>query len=73
MSVLINAWPIGIGISLAVMGPVAELAGWRWGIASSAILAVIGLAIVATLYRPPATVVGSASARRLQPASESTC
>jgi len=62
MSVLINAWPIGIGISLAVIGPVSELAGWRWGIASSAIFAMIGLAIVATLYRPPAAVAGSASA-----------
>ena len=62
MSVLINAWPIGIGISLAVIGPVGELAGWRWGIASSAIFAMIGLAIVATFYRPPAAVAGSASA-----------
>ena len=62
MSVLINAWPIGIGISLAVIGPVGELVGWRWGIASSAIFAVIGLAIVATFYRPPAALAGSASA-----------
>ena len=62
MSVLINAWPIGIGISLAVIGPVGELAGWRWGIASSAGFAMIGLAIVATFYRPPAAVAGSASA-----------
>ena len=61
MSVLINAWPIGIGISLAVVGPVGELAGWRWGIASSAIFAMIGLAIVATFYRPP-VAAGSASA-----------
>jgi predicted MFS family arabinose efflux permease len=62
MSVLLNAWPIGIGISLAVIGPVGELAGWRWGIASSAIFAMIGLAIVATFYRPPAAFAGSASA-----------
>jgi len=61
MSVLINAWPIGIGISLAVIGPLGELAGWRWGIASSAIFAMIGLAIVATLYRPRAAAADSAS------------
>lgn len=62
MSVLINAWPIGIGISLAVIGPLAELAGWRWGIASSAIFAMIGLIVVATFYRPPSAVEGSTSA-----------
>jgi predicted MFS family arabinose efflux permease len=62
MSVLINAWPIGIGISLAVIGPLGELAGWRWGVASSAIFAMIGLAVVATFYRPPAAAAGSTSA-----------
>jgi predicted MFS family arabinose efflux permease len=62
MSVLINAWPIGIGISLAVIGPLGELVGWRWGVASSAIFAMIGLAVVATFYRPPAAAAGSTSA-----------
>jgi len=60
MSVLINSWPIGIGISLAVVGPLGELAGWRWGVASSALFATIGLAVVATLYRP--TAAGGSSA-----------
>ena len=62
MSVLINAWPIGIGISLAVIGPLGELAGWRWGVASSALFAMIGLAVVATFYRPPVAAVGFTSA-----------
>ncbi len=35
MSVLINSWPIGIGIALLVIGPLGEAAGWRWGAASS--------------------------------------
>jgi predicted MFS family arabinose efflux permease len=59
MSVLINSWPIGIGISLAVIGPLGALAGWRQGVASSALFASIGLAVVATLYRPPETLAGS--------------
>ena len=59
MSVLINAWPIGIGISLVVIGPLGEFAGWRSGVASSALFAVIGLAVVATLYRPPVQSAGS--------------
>ncbi|MEO6745918.1 MAG: MFS transporter [Caldimonas sp.] len=53
MSVLINAWPIGIGIALLVIGPLAEAAGWRWGVASSAAFALFGLALVAALYRAP--------------------
>ena len=53
MSVLINAWPIGIGIALLVIGPLAEAAGWRWGVASSAGFALIGLALVAAVYRAP--------------------
>jgi predicted MFS family arabinose efflux permease len=61
MSVLINSWPIGIGISLAVIGPLGALAGWRQGVASSALFASIGLAVVATLYRPPETLAGSAA------------
>jgi MFS family permease len=53
MSVLINAWPIGIGIALVVAGPVGSLAGWRWGLATAAAFAAIGFALVAIVYRPP--------------------
>jgi predicted MFS family arabinose efflux permease len=61
MSVLINSWPIGIGISLAVIGPLGELAGWRWGVASSALFATIGLAVVWAFYRAPAAGMASAA------------
>jgi predicted MFS family arabinose efflux permease len=59
MSVLINSWPIGIGISLAVIGPLGELTGWRWGVASSALFATIGLVVVSALYRAPAARITS--------------
>jgi MFS family permease len=62
MSVLINAWPIGIGLALAVVGPLGELAGWRWGVAASALFAAMGLAVVATFYRPPPASAGAAAA-----------
>src|SRR5689334_9768970 len=52
MSVLINAWPIGIGLALLVVGPLGALAGWRWGVATSAGFALAGLAIVWAFYRP---------------------
>ena len=53
MSVLINSWPIGIGIALLVIGPLGEAAGWRWGAASSTAFALIGLLLVAAVYRVP--------------------
>jgi MFS family permease len=53
MSVLINAWPIGIGIALLVVGPLGALAGWRWGLGSAAVFAAIGLLVIIGLYRPP--------------------
>jgi MFS family permease len=63
MSVLINSWPIGIGIALLVAGPLGAHAGWPWGFASSALFALIGCSLVATLHHPPravATVSGNA-------------
>lgn len=53
MSILINAWPIGIGIALLVIGPLGQLAGWQWGIASTAVFAASGFATVAAIYRAP--------------------
>ena len=53
MSILINAWPIGIGLALLVVGPLGQAAGWPMGIASSAMLAAIGFVLVLTVYRGP--------------------
>lgn len=62
MSILINSWPIGIGIALLVVGPLSQLAGWRWGIVSSAVFAAVGLAVVFAAYRAPADVAQAAPA-----------
>lgn len=66
MSVLINAWPIGIGISLLVLGPLAQGAGWPLAIGSTSIFAALGLAAVLLLYRSPGTAaVAGALALRI--------
>jgi MFS family permease len=54
MSILINAWPIGIGLALAILGPLAEHTTWRAAIALAAALAAGGFITIAALYRPPA-------------------
>ena len=64
LSVLINSWPIGIGLALLVIGPLGALAGWRWGLLSSTMFAAIGLVLVAGACRPaaaPAAAEGAAS------------
>lgn len=54
MSILINSWPIGIGIALLAVGPLGELAGWHWAMASTAVFAACGFAAVLGVYRLPA-------------------
>jgi len=51
MSILINAWPIGIGIALFALGPLGATVGWRAAIAAAAVLAVAGFAAVLAFYR----------------------
>ncbi|HZW73475.1 MAG TPA: MFS transporter, partial [Caldimonas sp.] len=53
MSILINSWPIGIGLALLVAAPLGAHAGWPWGFASSALFALIGCALVVAMHRPP--------------------
>lgn len=54
MSILINSWPIGIGMALLVVGQLGQHGGWQWGMFSTAVFAAIGFAVVATIYRAPA-------------------
>lgn len=53
MSILVNTWPIGIGIALLVLGPLAEATGWRAAILAAAAFAAAGFAMVLAFYRAP--------------------
>jgi MFS family permease len=55
MSILINSWPIGIGLSLLLLSPLGQVAGWRWGVASTTLFAALGFAAIWGIYRAPAT------------------
>jgi len=61
MSILINSWPIGIGIALLVVGQLGQHAGWQWGMFSTAVFAAIGFAAVAAIYRAPAGAAPAAT------------
>ncbi len=56
MSVLINSWPIGIGLALLLAGPLAGFFGWRWAIESAGVFAATGFVVVMKGYRAPAAV-----------------
>jgi predicted MFS family arabinose efflux permease len=62
MSILINAWPIGIGIALLVVGPLGEIAGWQRGILSTALMAAIGFLAVLTIQHAPTSPASPTSA-----------
>lgn len=53
MSVLINSWPIGIGLALLSLGAVAEAESWRAAFVISAAVAAVGAAAMALRYRVP--------------------
>jgi predicted MFS family arabinose efflux permease len=56
MSIVINSWPIGIGLALLVVGPLGQAVGWRAGIASAGAIALAGALLVAAVVRTPPRV-----------------
>jgi predicted MFS family arabinose efflux permease len=62
MSIMINAWPIGIALALLVAAPLGAALGWPWGFGSAALLAAIGFALVLALHRAPAAAPDAAAA-----------
>lgn len=62
MSFLVNAWPIGIGLALLVIGTLGEAANWHWALGSVAAFAVCGFAAVLGMYRPPDGMMQTAAA-----------
>ena len=54
MSVLVNSWPIGIGLALVALPFLGEAIGWRGAMAAAAVLTAAGFAALLFLYRAPA-------------------
>jgi MFS family permease len=62
MSILINSWPIGIGIALLSLGPVGERWGVQWALALTAVLAAVGWVCIRFVYRAPPTAAPASAA-----------
>jgi MFS family permease len=52
MSVLINAWPIGIGLALLTLGSLATAYSPQAAFLATSVFALAGIALVLALYRP---------------------
>jgi MFS family permease len=53
MSFLIASWPLGIGLALILLGPLAAASSWSYAIHASAWVCIVGLVAVALVYRRP--------------------
>lgn len=55
MAILVISWPLGIGLALMVLGPLAVATTWAFAVQVSAWVCVAALLAVALVYRRPAT------------------
>ncbi|HEY2559261.1 MAG TPA: MFS transporter [Caldimonas sp.] len=51
MGIFVVSWPLGIGLSLLLLGPIAAASSWRFAIQVTAAACVVALVLVALLYR----------------------
>ena len=52
MSILMNSWPIGIGLALVTQGALAQSVSWQAAFAATAVLSVLGMLSVSLGYQP---------------------
>ena len=53
MGIMLTSWPVGLGIATATLGALATHASWRAAIVATALVAALGLVLIAFAYRDP--------------------
>jgi MFS family permease len=53
MGIMLTSWPVGLGLAAATLGALATHASWRTAIVATALVAALGLVLIASLYRDP--------------------
>lgn len=54
MSILVNTWPIGIGLALLGQGALALAVSWQAAFVATAVLAALGMLVMSIVYKPAA-------------------
>jgi MFS family permease len=57
MAILVSSWPLGISLGLIALGPLALAASWQVVMYALAVICLVGLLLVASVYRPPLDLV----------------
>jgi MFS family permease len=65
MGIMLAAWPIGMGLALLTLGPLAQDYSWRWSIAVSALAAMLAIVVILVIYRDPWRPTADAEPRGL--------
>ncbi len=60
MGVMLTSWPVGLGLATATLGALATHASWRAAIVATAVIAGLGLVLMALVYRNPPGAAGGA-------------
>jgi len=60
MGIMLTSWPVGLGIATATLGALAMHASWRAAIVATALVAALGLVLIAFVYRDPPRLAGAA-------------
>lgn len=58
MAVLVSSWPLGIGLALVLLGPLAVQASWPFAMNVTAGICAAALVAIARAYHPPAASAG---------------
>lgn len=66
MGVMLTSWPVGLGIATATLGALATYASWREAIVATALVAALGLALIALAYRDPPAAAARTAERRVR-------
>ncbi len=52
MAIFVNSFPVGVGLAIAILGPLASSTGWHSALAATSGLAAAALVLIAFGYRP---------------------
>jgi predicted MFS family arabinose efflux permease len=56
MAILVSSWPLGISLGLISLGPLALVSSWSLVMHLTALMSLVGLILVAAVYRAPPRV-----------------